>query len=80
MFLRIGLFVVPAVAAVGLVLLLNGLGAGAGVAVLALGLLAVASGVALGYFADRLPELPTVRRRHNAQSSTRLAGTDGSRR
>ena len=68
MALRIGLFAIPTVAVVGLVLLLNRLDAGAGVAVAALGMVAVASGAALGYFADRLPEFPQARRPH------RLAG------
>ena len=73
--LRLALFLLPATAAVGLVLLLNGLGAGPGVAVVALGLLAVLSGAALGYFADRLPE-PSAARRRRAQSAGRLAGVD----
>jgi hypothetical protein len=64
MAIRIALFAIPTAAVVGLVLLLNGLGAGAGAAVAALGLVAVLSGAALGYFADRLPELPQVRRAH----------------
>lgn len=68
MAIRIALFVLPIAVVVGLVLLLNGLGAGAGVAVAVLGLAVVASGVALGYFADRLPEFPRARRSH------RLAG------
>jgi hypothetical protein len=54
--------VIPIIAAAGFVLLLNGLDAGAGVAAAALGLLAVASGAAFGYFADRLPELSTPHR------------------
>lgn len=62
MAMRIALFAVPAVLAVGMVLLLNSLGAGAGVATAALGLVAVASGGMLGFFADRLPELPVARR------------------
>jgi hypothetical protein len=54
-----GLIAIPAAAAVGLVLLLNSLDAGAGIAaIIALGAVAVMSGAALGYFADRLPELP----------------------
>lgn len=68
MAIRIALFAVPAIAMAGLVLLLNGLDAGAGIAVAAFGLVAVATGATLGYFADRLPELPSARRRH------RLAG------
>jgi hypothetical protein len=61
MVLRIALFAVPMAAVAGLVLLLNALNAEAGVAVAALGVVAVASGSALGYFADRLPELPWAR-------------------
>jgi hypothetical protein len=62
MAIRIALVAVPTAAVVGLVLLLNGLDAGAGIAAAALGLVAVISGAALGYFADRLPELPRGRR------------------
>ncbi|HVT00265.1 MAG TPA: hypothetical protein VHE08_07095 [Solirubrobacterales bacterium] len=66
MVLRIALFAVPMAAVAGLVLLLNALEAQTGVAVAALGMVAVASGAALGYFADRLPELPGTRhRRHD---------------
>ncbi len=61
MVLRIALFAVPMAAVAGLVLLLNALDAQTGVAVAAFGLVAVASGAALGYFADRLPELPWAR-------------------
>jgi hypothetical protein len=68
MALRIALFAVSAMAVAGLVLLLNGLAASAGIAVTAFGLVAVATGTALGYFSDRLPELPQARRSH------RLAG------
>ena len=62
MVIRIALFAVPAVAVAGLVLFLNGVNAGAGIAVSALGVFAVATGAMLGYFADRLPELPGARR------------------
>lgn len=65
MALRIALFAVPLATAPGLVLLLNALDAQAGVAVAAMGLLAITSGAALGYFADRLPELPRVRHGHH---------------
>jgi len=68
MAIRIALLAVPAVAVAGLVLLLNGLDASPGIAVAAFGLVAVATGTAIGYFADRLPELPQARRPH------RLAG------
>lgn len=73
MALRIALAALPAAAVVALVLLLNSLDVGTGVAVAALGLVAVASGAALGYFADRLPELPRARRRHS-DGTGRLAG------
>ncbi|MGB8383013.1 MAG: hypothetical protein WCG47_17495 [Dermatophilaceae bacterium] len=62
MAIRIALFTVPAVAAAGLVLFLNGINAGAGIAVSALGVLAVATGATFGYFADRLPGVPRARR------------------
>ena len=65
MLIRIALVALPAAAVVGLVLLLNGLGAGAGIAAAALGLVAVLGGAALGYFADRLPERPRARRAHS---------------
>lgn len=64
MAIRIALFAVPALVITGLVLMLNGLDASAGIAVAAFGLVAAASGTALGYFADRLPELPRARRPH----------------
>jgi len=69
MVLRIALFAVPTAAVAGLVLLLNALNAQAGVAVAALGLVAVASGAALGYFADRLPELPRARHGHHGTAA-----------
>ncbi len=75
----VALFVVPAAVSAGLVLLLNGVGASAGVAVVSLGLVAVIGGAALGYFADQLPELPGSRRRR-AQSASRLAGVHHGRR
>jgi hypothetical protein len=68
MAIRVALFVLPAVAMAGLVLLLNGVEATAGMAAASMGLVAVASGAALGYFADHLPELPRASRPH------RLAG------
>ncbi len=64
MAIRIGIFGIPTAAVVGLVLLLNGLNAGAGIAAAALGFVAVASGTALGYFADRLPDLPRTHGAH----------------
>jgi hypothetical protein len=57
MAIRVGLVVVPILAVIGLVLLLNGLDAPPGIAAASLGAVAVASGGALGYFADRLPDL-----------------------
>jgi hypothetical protein len=61
---RIALFAILIASVVGLVLLLNGVGAGVGVAVAALGLIAVSGGATLGYFSDRLPEWPRERRAH----------------
>lgn len=72
MVLRIALFAIPTATTIGLVLLLNELNAGAGIAVAALGAVAVASGAGLGYFSDRLPELPQARR-HRAQTGTHPA-------
>lgn len=62
MVLRIALFALPTVAIAALVLVLNGLGASAGIAVVALSAVAVVSGASFGYFADRLPEFPRTRR------------------
>jgi hypothetical protein len=64
MAIRFLIFTAPTAAVVGLVLLLNGLGASAGIAAAALGVVAVAGGAVLGYFANRLPELPRPRRTH----------------
>jgi hypothetical protein len=61
MAIRIALFALPTALVVGVVLLLNDLDAGAGIAAAALGLVAVAGGAALGYFANRLPVLPRAR-------------------
>lgn len=71
--LRIALVSLPLAAVVVLVLLLNSLDVGAGVAVAALGLVAVASGAALGYFANRLPDFPKARHR-DSRDTRRLAG------
>jgi hypothetical protein len=68
MAIRVALFAIPAIAVAGLVLLLNGLDASAGISVAAFGLVAVATGTALGYFADRLPELRQARRPHRLAS------------
>lgn len=73
MALRIALVSLPLAAVVVLVLLLNSLDVGAGVAVAALGLVAVAGGAALGFFANRLPEFPKARRR-DSRDTRRLAG------
>jgi hypothetical protein len=55
MALRIALFTLPTAATATLVVMLNNLGASAGIAVVSFGAVAVVSGAALGYFADRLP-------------------------
>lgn len=68
MAIRIALFAVPAGAVAGLVLSLNGLDASAGIAAASFGVVAVATGSALGYFADRLPEFPQARRPHRLAS------------
>jgi len=68
MAIRIALFTIPFAAMAGLVLLLNEVHAGAGIAVAAFGLFAVSIGATLGYFADRLPEFRRNRQAH------RLAG------
>ncbi len=78
MVLRIALAGLPLSAVVVLVLLLNSLDASAGIAVAALGFVAVASGAALGYFADRLPELPKIRQRPDGTG--RLVGVHHGRR
>jgi hypothetical protein len=64
MALRLFFIVVPVAAVVGLVLLLNGLDASAGIAAAVLGTVAVVSGAFVGYFADRLPALPRTRHAH----------------
>jgi hypothetical protein len=61
MAIRVALFALPTALVVGIVLLLNGVDAGAGIAAAVLGLVAVAGGAALGYFADRLSMLPPAR-------------------
>ncbi len=73
MALRITLVVVPLAAVAALVLLLNSLDAGAGIAVAALGLVAVVGGAALGYFADRLPEIRKTGS-HHSDGAGHLAG------
>lgn len=64
MAIRIALVATPIAAVIGFVLLLNGLDAGTGIAAASLGLVAVVSGTAIGYFADRLPELQRRRPAH----------------
>lgn len=78
MTLRIMLVIVPVAAVAALVLLLNSLDAGAGIAVAALGIVAVSGGAALGYFADRLPEIRKTGRRH-PDGAGHLAGAHHSR-
>jgi hypothetical protein len=56
MVLRIAVFGIPAIAVVGLVLLLNSLEASPGLALAAYAVIAVSAGAALGYFADQLLE------------------------
>jgi urea transporter len=58
----------PAVAVAALVLTLNLLDANAGIAVAAYGFVAVLTGGAIGYFANRLPELRSSRRPHRFAS------------
>jgi hypothetical protein len=65
MAIRIALFTIPFAVVAGLVLLLNGVDASAGIAVAAFGLVAVAIGATLGYYADRLPELRRNRQPHH---------------
>jgi cyanate permease len=79
MAIRIALFAAPAIAAVGVVLLLNDLHASAGIAAASLGLIAILGGAAFGYFADRLPEIPRARNRRD-KGATRLAGVHDGRR
>jgi hypothetical protein len=55
---RLLLCAIPVALVIALVELVNWLEAGPGVAVAALGLLAVSIGTTIGFFADRLPELP----------------------
>jgi hypothetical protein len=73
MALRLALLGFPFAAVTALVILLNSIDAGAGIAVAALGLVAVSGGAALGYFADRLPDFPRARR-HDHDGTRRLAG------
>jgi len=71
--IRIALIAVPAVAVAGLVLLLNGLDTSAGIAVAAFGLIAVATGTALGYFADQGRFLEPVARRRSMRRRSAAA-------
>jgi hypothetical protein len=61
MALRIAAFGIPALAVVGLVLLINRFEASPGTAVAAYAAIAVLSGVTIGYFADRLLGQPPKR-------------------
>ncbi len=61
MTIRLALFGIPTAAIVALVLVVNAVDASVGVAMAGLGIVAVASGTAFGYFADYLPELPRMR-------------------
>jgi multisubunit Na+/H+ antiporter MnhB subunit len=63
MILRISVFGIPAIAVVGLVLLLNSLEASPGLALAAYALIAVSTGATIGYFADRLLGRPPNRTR-----------------
>jgi hypothetical protein len=66
MAIRIALFGVPAVAVVGLVFLVNALNASAGITFAAFTVIAVATGAAIGCFADRLPGAQRGREAHTA--------------
>lgn len=66
MAIRIALFGIPAVVVVGLVRLLNSTNASAGIAVAAFTVFAVATGAAIGCFADRLPGAESSRDAHTA--------------
>jgi hypothetical protein len=68
MAIRIALFTVPFAAIAGVVLLLNEVDTSSGLAVAAFGLVAVAIGATLGYYADRLPELRRNRQSHRLAS------------
>jgi hypothetical protein len=61
MALRLAVFGIPALAVAALVLLLNRLEASPGVAVSAYAVIAVSSGLTIGYFADRLLGQPPTR-------------------
>lgn len=64
MAIRIALFAVPVVAAVGLVFLLNGLNADANITVAAFTVVAATIGAAIGCFVDRLPGAGQSRKAH----------------
>lgn len=72
MAIRIALFAVPPVTAVGLVLMLNAVNANAEITVAAFTVVAAAIGAAIGCFADRLPgsqqdrRPPTASHRHGS--------------
>jgi hypothetical protein len=71
MALLIALFSIPAIAVVGLVFLLDSTNAGAEITVAAFTVLAVATGAAIGCFADRLPGAQQSR---EAQTSSHRHG------
>lgn len=64
MVVRIALFAIPLLLLAGLVLLLNALDAAPGIAIASFSLLAVSTGAAIGYFADRLSGPQRARRSH----------------
>ena len=66
MALYVALFGLPAVAVVGLVLLLNSTNASAEITVAAFTVAAAAIGAAIGCFADRLPGAQPGRKAHTA--------------
>lgn len=66
MAIRVALFGVPAVVVVALVFLVNALSASAGIAFVAFTVLAVATGAAIGRFADRLPGAEPSHKAHIA--------------
>ena len=66
MAIRIALFGIPAAAVVGLVFLFDRLNASDGIAFAAFTAVAVATGAAIGCFADRLPGARPSHRAHTA--------------
>jgi len=64
--IRIALFAVPPVVAVGLVLLLNSTNASAEITVAAFTIVSATIGAAIGCFADRLPGAEPSHKAHSA--------------